>query len=374
MRESKNLGEVNILLAGSLVACRWIASILFLVSISITYCEATETVLPRVLITIAKLAPSAPDIIIPGDVQARYQSNISFRVGGRIAERRVEIGAHVGADDVLARIEPEQQQADMRDAEAALASAEASYGQAKLTFARQQELMKSRFTTQTTLDQAEQQLRVTQGQVESNRAKVGSMKEQLSYTELKAGVAGIVTARNAETGQVVKQGDTVFTIAQDGDRDAVFNVYEGLVAKPPARKDLRVVLIADPSVTTTATLREVSPTVDSKTGAVKVKTTLKDVPKEMTLGASVLGIGNLDASPAVTLPWRALFRWQGKPALWIVDPKDETVSIRAVVVESYADDGMVLREGVAAGDRVVTAGIQFLSPGRKVAVVDGTPP
>lgn len=334
----------------------------------------TSGAIPRVVVTTAQMSASAPDVVIPGDIEARYQSNISFRVNGRIRERLVEVGAHVAPDQVLARIEPEQQEAALRDAEAALAAAEASLAQATVTFARQAELMKGRYTTQTAFDAAEQGLRTTQAQVESGRARLGSVREQLTYTELRAGVPGIVTARNAEVGQVVRQGETVFTIAQDGPRDAVFNVYEGLLASPPKSREISVVLLADPAVRVAATVREIAPTVDPANGAVKVKATLTGDAPGMTLGASVVGLGNLDASQAVTLPWSALFRWGGEPAVWIHDPRDGTVSPRRIAIEAYAGTGMVLRDGVAAGDRVVTAGIQFLRPGQRVAVVEGAAP
>ncbi len=335
---------------------------------------AAEPARPRVVVTVARMSATSSDIVIPGDVQARYQSNISFRVAGRISERLVEVGQHVTADQVLARLEPEQQRSNLRDAEAALASARAGAEQARLTFARQRALMNSRYTTQVAFDQAEQQARVTQAQVEAREAQLGSMREQLSYTDLRAGVAGTVTARNAEVGQVVRAGDAVFAIARDGDRDAVFNVYEGLLAKPPASKRIEVVLIADPGVRTHAMVREIAPTVDARTGAVRVRATLEDIPDRMALGATVLGRGNLDAARAVTLPWGALFRWRGTPAIWVVDPADATVSVRQVAVESFTDDGMILKSGVADGERVVTAGIQFLHPGQRVTVVEDTTP
>ena len=128
-------------------------------------------------------------------------------------------------------------------------------------------------------------------------------------------------------------------------------------------------LQADPSVRTLATLREISPTVDPATGTVKVKATLTEAPSRMTLGATVVGAGKLQALQAVTLPWSALFRWRDHAAVWVVDPGSNTVSLRPVTIHRYAGAGMVLKDGVAAGDRVVTAGVQFLRPGQTVDVV-----
>lgn len=336
--------------------------------------ETPDRAIAQVVVTVARLSNADPDVVIPGDVQARYQSNVSFRVSGKISARLVEVGQHVNADQVLARIDPEQQVSNLRNSEAALASVEASLGQAEVTFARQGELMKNRFTTQPAYDQAEQLLRTTGAQVESGKAALGSAREQLSYTDLKANIAGIVTSRNAEVGQVIREGETVFVIAQDGPRDAVFNVYEGLLADPPSGNQISVALLADPSVKVSATVREISPKVDTQTGSVKVKATLTETPARMTLGATVLGMGNSEASQAVTLPWSALYLWRGKPAVWVVDPKGSTVAARPISVQSYSGRGMVLKDGISEGEHVVTAGIQFLRPGMKVAVQAGSEP
>ena len=333
-----------------------------------------EPASPRVQVEEAVLKPSAAGVVLTGEVQARYENDVSFRVSGKIAERLVEVGAHVEAEQVLARLDPDQQAVAVRNAEAQLSSAEAVLAQAKVTFARQQELMKGRYTTQTTFDQAEQNLRVTQAQVDSTRAQLASTREELSYTELRAGVAGIVTARQAEAGQVVQSGQAVFRIAQDGPRDGVFSVYEALLANPPDSRDFTVTLLNDPTVKATARVRETSPTVDATTGSVRVKASLIDPPAGMTLGANLIGRGALHAVSAVTLPWSALFRWQGEPAVWLYDPAERRVSVRRVQVERFDDAGLVLRDGIAPGDRVVTAGIQFLRPGLRVEVASGDRP
>ena len=345
-----------------------------LASVSPAHANDREPASPRVRVEEAVLKPSAADVVLTGDVQARYENDVSFRVSGKIAERLVDVGAHVEAEQVLARLDPDQQAVAVRNAEAQLSSAEAVLAQAQVTFARQQELMKGRFTTQTTFDQAEQTVRTTQAQVESARAQLSSAEEELSYTELRAGVAGIVTVRQAEAGQVVQSGQAVFRIAQDGPRDGVFNVYEALLASPPDSRDFTVTLLNDPTVRATARVREISPTVDATTGSVRVKASLIDPPAGMTLGANLIGRGALQAVSAVTLPWSALFRWQGEPAVWLFDPAEKRVSIRRVQVDRFDDAGMVLRDGVSPGESVVTAGIQFLRPGLRVDVASGDRP
>jgi len=336
--------------------------------------SAAEPALARVKAITAQASTVAAAVVITGDVQAKFQSNIAFRVSGKMAERLVEVGEHIGADQVLARLEPQEQQVNRDTAQAALVSAEALLTQAKVGFERQKELMRSGYTTRTTYDQAEQTLRTTQASVDSAHAALETAQEQFGYTDLKAGVAGIVTARDAEAGQVVQAGQTVFTVAQDGPRDAVFTVSETLLAEPPDGDRVEVTLQARPTVRTVGTMREISPALDPQSGGVKVKLALDPVPPEMTLGSVVVGTGRFRPEQAVTLPWSALYRWENGPAVWVLDPRTDTVTPRSVRIARYAGSALVLSDGVKAGERVITAGIQLLRPGQRVAVVgEGTP-
>jgi RND family efflux transporter MFP subunit len=327
--------------------------------------------LARVTTVRAEASEAAPDIRLTGEIRARFETNVAFRTNGKISERVAEVGQHVGPDQVLARLEPQEQQANVESAHAALNSAEAQLTQARLTFERQQSLLRGGYTTRSAYDQAEQVLRTSEAAVASAKAALGTAQEQLSYTDLRAGTAGVVTARSAEGGQVVQAGQTVFTIAQDGPRDAVFNIFEALLATPPRSRRVNVALQADPAVKATGTVREVSPTIDPASGSVKVKVGLDATPPQMTLGAAVIGAGEFQPESAVVLPWGALFRWQGRPAVWVVDSGTQTVTPKPVTVTRYVADAIVLSAGVAPGEIVVTAGVQLLRPGQKVAPVEG---
>ncbi|MCJ2133889.1 efflux RND transporter periplasmic adaptor subunit [Methylobacterium sp. J-026] len=326
--------------------------------------------LARVRVIEARRTPMASEVVLTGDIQAQAQVNVAFRTNGKVAERRVEVGDHVAADQVLAVLEPLTQQANLDNARAALNSAEALLTQAKMSFERQKQLLAGGFTTRSTYDNAEQELRTTQAAVDSARAALGTVQEQFAYTELRAGVAGIVTSRSFEVGQVVQSGQTVLVLAQDGPRDAVFNVYESLLAQKPADSTIAVALQADPTVTATGTVREVSPTVDSASGTVRVKIGLRATPPAMGLGAVVVGRGRFAPHDTVVLPWSALYRYDGHPAVWIFDPGARTVSVRAVEIDRFGPDIIALKRGVEPGERVVVAGIQFLRPGQTVAAAE----
>ena len=318
-----------------------------------------------------KLVSYTPDVVLSGEIQARVQSNVAFRLTGKVMERRVEVGQHVDADTVLAVLDPTEQQADVTNAQAVLNSAEALLQQASTNFDRQKSLIASGFTTRATFDQAQETLNTTRAQVDSARAALSTATEQLSYTDLKAGVNGMIVSRDVEAGQVVQAGATAFVIAQDGPRDAVFNIYEALLTKPPKDRKIDIVLQSDPSVHTTGEVREISPTVDPTTSTVKVKIGLDDTQPGMTLGAAVVGKARWDQAKAMIIPWSALFESAGKPAVWVLDAQD-VVSLKPVELQSYATGSVILASGLDGTQRIVTAGIQLLHPGQRVAVVEGS--
>ena len=338
---------------------------------------AQRTPAPALVRTVvAKPSTISSDLIFTGDIQAQSQVNVAFRTNGKIARRLVEVGDHVSADQVLAKLDPQEQRANLNNAQAALTSAEALLTQAKLSFKRQEQLLASGYTTRPSYDDAEQQLRTTQAAVDSAKAALGSAEEQYSYTDLKAGVNGIVLSRTFEVGQVVQAGQVVLAMAEDGPRDAVFNIFEAVLAAPPGGKTVEVTLQADPRVRTEGQVREISPSVDAASGTVRVKVGLETTPAAMSLGAVVIGTGRFRPRQAIVLPWSALYRWENGPAVWVRDTGAGTVAPRPVVIERYGSDTIALKGGVNPGEEVVVAGIQLLRPGQKVAVaetVEATP-
>lgn len=328
-----------------------------------------EDGLLRVRVAEARRTALAEEVVFSGDIEPQAQVNVAFRTNGKVAKRLVEVGDHVTADQVLAELEPLTQRANLDNARAAVSSAEAQLTQAKLTFERQKQLLSGGYTTRSTYDNAEQDLRTAQAAVESSKAALGTAQEQLTYTELRAGVPGIVTRRDFEVGQVVQSGQTVLVLAQDGPRDAVFNVYEALTARPPADASIEVSLQSDPSVKTKGRVREISPTVDASSGTVRVKIGLESTPPAMSLGSVVVGRGRFIPHDVVVLPWSALYRYEGDPAVWIYDPAKRTVAVRKVAIDRYGPNIITLKSGVSEGEQVVVAGIQFLRPGQKVAAI-----
>ncbi|RWD67002.1 MAG: efflux RND transporter periplasmic adaptor subunit [Mesorhizobium sp.] len=341
-------------------------------AISISGCQkrqAAEKKLPVVVTTqTVAFADYAPRTSLTGVIAARTLNNLSFRVGGRVAERLVDVGQHVDQGAVLARIDPQEQESDLRSAQADLDAAQAQLTQAEATYQRQKTLLSQGFTTRRDFDSADQALKVAQGSVDAAQSALANAKEDLSYTELKAAAAGVITARQVEAGQVVQAAQTVFTIAEDGDRDAVFNVHETLVAQTPPSPAVTITLLSDPQVRAVGKVREISPAVDTQSGSIRVKVGIPDTPAGMPLGAAVIGTVSAKPVRAILLPWQALTSAAGKPAVWIVEPSSKAVTETPVEVLAFDSGIIAVGKGLQEGQSVVTAGGQLLSPGQTVEI------
>ena len=308
----------------------------------------------------------ALSVALTGEIRARVQSDLAFRVTGRIAERLVEIGDHVAAGQVLARLEAQEQTADVASATAGVRSAEATLRQTTAAFERQKALLASGFTTQTNFDNALQAVQAARASLDAARSNLATAQEQLVYTTLTADASGVVVARNAEAGQVVEAAQAVFTVARDGERDAVFDVYEGLLARPPADDTIEIALVANPAVRASGRVREVAPAIDPSTGTVRVKIAVAAPPAAMSLGAAVTGVGRFKPDNVFALPWGAFFAENGQPAVWTVDPRSHVAALKPITVDSYRTGELLVRSGLEAGDIVVTAGTQLLLSGHIV--------
>jgi RND family efflux transporter MFP subunit len=320
-----------------------------------------------VLAQIASVASRDTSVSLTGQIEARVQSDLSFRFAGRIAERKVDVGDHVQAGQVLAVLETSEQLADVNSATAGVQGAEATLKQATAAFERQQALIKSGFTTQSSFDDAKQNIEAAQAALTGAKATLGTAQDALANTQLRADAQGIVIARNAEAGQVVDAAQPVYTVAQDGARDAVFDLYEALLVRPPPDTGVEIVLISDPSIKTVGKVREISPAIDPATGTVRVKVEIDDAPPEMKLGSAVIGVARFQPLDVVALPSTALSETDDKPAVWVVDPESKVASLRTVTMQSYRTGEILLRSGLRPGDIVVTGGAQLLRPGEIVA-------
>ncbi len=305
-------------------------------------------------------------VALTGRLQPQAEINQAFRIDGRMLSRNVDVGDHVTAGEVLARLDRMNEESNLLSARAQLASAQAQALEARSMYTRMRGLLAEQAVSRASFEQAQSMAKVTQAQVDSAQSLVNIAQNRLSYTDLVADVAGVVTARGAEPGEVVPAGRMIVQIAREGAVDAVFDVPAAIKDAAPANPDIMIALASNPEVKAPGKIREVSPRADPVTGTFAVRVRVLDPPAAMRLGSTVIGHMKLDRSPAIEIPSSALIQPGGKPAVWVVDTQAGTVSVRDVVLLAQGEDRVQIAQGLAAGDVVVTAGAQALRPGQKV--------
>jgi len=311
-------------------------------------------------------------IVLTGTVQAQTEINQSFRVDGRLIERAVDVGDTVRPGQLLARLDPQNEESGLQAARAQLVAAQAQLVEARNNHQRMRDLVAENAVSRASFDQAVALLQTAESQVEAVRANLSVAENRLSYTRLFADVAGVVTARGPEPGEVVSAGRMVVQVAREGTRDAVFDVPAQVKDSAPRNSDITVALVNDPKVTAAGKVREVSPRADPVTGTFAVRVQLIDPPPTMRLGSTVAGRVKLDAAPAIQIPAAALVRADGGTAVWVYDATAGTVATRNITVLSSNETTVQVASGLNNGDVVVTAGVQALRPGQKVRLLETT--
>ena len=308
-------------------------------------------------------------VTLTGHVRARDEAALGFRIGGRMIERRVNLGDRVQAGQTIARLEPLDEQNALRSAQANLNSANGIVTRTRNDFERQQTLLRQGHTTRVRFDQAQQELQTAESKVKDAQAQLQIAQDRVSFTELKADAPGVIIAAAAEPGEVVQAGRTIVQIARDGGRDAVFDVPASILRAAPSDTEVTVSLADDPRTQAIGRVREVAPQADPVTRNFQVKVGLQSPPAAMRLGSTVTGTTNLPPAPVIAVPAGALTKFDNKPAVWVVDKANQTVAIRTVEVMRHEPSSVVISSGLDNGDIVVTAGVQALYPGRKVRLL-----
>ncbi|OYR13866.1 efflux transporter, RND family, MFP subunit [Brucella grignonensis] len=324
-----------------------------------------------VAVTESKLIDYQPKLTLSGAIAARSLVNVSFRVNGQVVERMVEIGQHVEKGAVLARIDNAEQQSNMRVALASKDAAQAQLVQAEASFKRQEALLGQGFTTRSQYDQSEQVYRTAQSTLMNAESQLGNARDELSYTELHAPVSGVLTARNIETGQVVQAAQTAFSIAEDGPRDAIFDVQETLVNYAKIGMDFTLALLSDDKVQAEGKIREISPVVDAQTGTVRVKVGIANTPEQMALGATVTGTVHMENRQVVILPWSVMTSDSGRTAVWRVAKDTQVATLVPIKVLAYEKERVIVASGLGVGELIVTKGAQMLRSGAQTEIVNG---
>ncbi len=310
------------------------------------------------LIHLVGTAATASGNTYSGEIRARHETQLGFRVGGEIIERLVDAGAQVKAGQVLMRLDP-------GDAGLQLGSAEAQYQLAEADAKRYRDLRGKGFVSQSALDAREAALKAA-------AAQAGLARNQSAYATLHADRAGVVAATLAEVGQVVGAGQPVLRLAQDGGREVAIAIPESQLANLKVGAVAEIMLLADNNAGAllTGRLRELAPVADPASRTYAARVTLTQANSDVALGmtARVRFTAN-KKSDGLLIPLTAIFQQDKQAAVWIV-AADHTISLRPVQVAAYRDNGAVIASGLAAGERIVSNGVHRLAAGEKIRAIE----
>lgn len=314
------------------------------------------------------LAPVAAGALYAGEVRARYESDLAFRITGKIIERRVDVGTAVKPGQVLARLDPSDAGLNAEAARAQLAAAQNEYAFAKAEVERYRDLVGKNFVSRSVLDAKESAFKSAEARVAQARAQATVAGNQSGYTTLVADQAGVITAVSAEVGQVVKDSAVVMKLARDGEREVLIAVPESRLSALRTAKDVEIRLWAQPDTALRGRVREIAPSADTATRTYAVRVSIIDPTPTVQLGmtANVVLQDAQAAAGALLVPAAAVFEHDGRSAVWVMQAEGALVKpvLRPVTVRQYREDGVLIADGVKPGETIAAAGVHKIVAGQ----------
>lgn len=315
-------------------------------------------------------------LILPGDVRPRYEQRYGFRIGGKIAQRLVDVGQEVKAGQVLAVLDAQDVMPAINTQTAQLDAARSDLKLQQSELRRVQELREKGFVSSAALERQTTLTEASQARLQTAQAQLANAQNGLLFQTLRADKAGAVIAVDADAGSVVSSGQSVVRVAQLGEKEIAINVPERAVALMKKARGFSVRLDALPGKTHAAKLRELAPVADAASRTYAARLAIVAADDSIKLGMSATVRLDLGAEQVIVVPNSALYTRDDKTRVWLVDPATATVNPVAVKLGESTGEGVVILSGLKPGDMVVTAGANLLLPGQKVLLPDAaaTPP
>jgi len=310
--------------------------------------------------------------IYPGEVRARYEPELAFRIGGKISRRMVTVGDRVEAGQPLAELNAEDVRLELDAARARLASARSDQRLARSELERYRTLLERQVISQSQFDSVESRAEASDAQLEQARAQLKVAGNQADYAVLEAPETGVIAQRLAEAGQVVAAGQAVFVLAVDGDREVVIDLPEQDVKRFQVGDEVAIELWSRPGEPFPGRIRELAPAADPSSRTFEARVAFDNDTADANLGQSarVLVDHANGGADVLTVPLAAVTADQGESFVWVVNPDDATLVKTPVRTGAYREDRVPVLEGLSADDWVVAAGTQVLREGQKVRPVD----
>lgn len=330
---------------------------------------------PREVVVLPAQASSGAQLLtLPGEVQARFITPMSFRVAGQIIERRVHLGDTVRQGDVVARLDPLDADHNAASADADLASARQHLEAAQKQLQRDTAQAREQLISALQLEQTQDTYAAALAQAKGAEARAAVAGNQRRYTRLVAEHDGVISAEQANTGEVLAAGQQVFSLAWSGATDVTTEAAQSQVANIRVGAPATVKLSAMPDRPLTGKVREISPAADPQSRTYRIKVTLETKDPALRLGMS--GNVTIDTSDTrqsatagsttIVIPATALFHQGNRPAVWIVKADGNQLELRPVTVSAYGERSVTLSGGVNGGENIVVQGVHTLTAGEKV--------
>lgn len=309
-----------------------------------------------------------------GDVRARVESQLSFRIGGKIIRRPIHLGDTVRRGQIVMQLDPQDAQLMQSQANATREAARSNRNLAQTELKRYAELHDRNFISQAVMDAKSNAYQTAQAAYHQSQANYQNLQNQTAYATLVSDVEGVVTSVDAEVGQVVSAGMTVVRVAQTAGRDVVIAIAENQVDSVSKISDIRVRIWADPHRFIAGKLRELSPIADAATRTYTAKIAIPDTTPDIRLGMTAyVTFSHLSSPTVLSVPLSALLQDpHGVSAVWVVE--NDVVRLVPVQVVGTSGDAILLAAGDLSGKWVVTAGVNALMPGQKVRILDTVVP
>jgi len=323
-------------------------------------------------VRVIRVGEAAPEraTAFAGEVRARHEARLAFRVPGKIVERRVDVGASVRAGEVLARLDPADLALSAASAGAQVVSLSAERDLAAAELKRYRELREKNFISQAEFDRRASALTTAEARLDAVRAQSRQASNQQGYAVLAADGDGVIVAVEADAGQVVAAGQAVARLARRGDKEIAFAVPESRRALVESATGFEVTLTAMPGKTWRAKLRELSPAADPVTRTFAARATVLEAGNEIDLGMSArIAVVGQGGGKRIELPISALHSRGDEPQVMLVGA-DSATRLQPVKTAGIAGERVVIESGLKPGDVVVAAGAALLRPGQKVRVLD----
>ena len=335
--------------------------------------EASAKPRPVKAVRIAADGDATP-LTFSGEVRARYETKLAFRIPGKVLSRHVDVGNSVKKGQVLARLDPSDYRLAAQALAAQLSAARKDRDFAKDDLDRYRDLLEQKLISRAEYDRRETSFHTANDRVAALEAQLKQAEDQVEYAALLADRDAVVTALYIEAGHVVTAGQPIVALAQLNEKEIAISVPEHQLAGIRGEKDATATLWAEPDKPLPASVREVAPSADpaSRTYAVRVR--LKDAPAWVQLGMTASVSFRGTAAPRTTIPLPALFQPQDRPAdkprVWVVNEQTHTVTSVPVRVGEMVGEERIVVEGLERGQRVVVAGASRLREGQSVRILD----